>query len=70
MRPSCLLAECVVLTASPVKREAIDAVGGYDENMPVQGDEDWDLWISLVERGFQAQSYLRFFFTTGKGTIL
>lgn len=47
-----LLAECVVLTASPVRREALDAVGGYDTRMADQGEEDWDLWISLVERGF------------------
>jgi glycosyltransferase involved in cell wall biosynthesis len=48
-----LLAECVVLTASPVRREAIDAVGGYDEVSFLHGSEDWDLWISLVERGFR-----------------
>ena len=27
------------------------AIGGYDTAMPVQGDEDWDLWLTLVERG-------------------
>ena len=47
-----LLAECVVLTASPVRREAVDAVGGYDNRLS-PGDEDWDLWISLVEQGFR-----------------
>lgn len=47
-----LLAECVVLTASPVRREAIEAVGGYDSRLFSEGDEDWDLWISLVEKGF------------------
>jgi len=48
-----LLAECVVLTAALARREAIDAIGGYDENMAASGDEDWDLWISLVEKGFR-----------------
>jgi MoaA/NifB/PqqE/SkfB family radical SAM enzyme/GT2 family glycosyltransferase len=48
-----LLAECVVLTAAPVRREAVEAVGGYDEHMAEQGDEDWDLWIRLVEKGFR-----------------
>jgi glycosyltransferase involved in cell wall biosynthesis/MoaA/NifB/PqqE/SkfB family radical SAM enzyme len=48
-----LLAECVVLTAAPARREAIEAIGGYDENMVASGDEDWDLWISLVEKGFR-----------------
>ncbi len=33
--------------------DAVLAVGGYDTEMPVQGGEDWDLWLSLVERGFR-----------------
>jgi glycosyltransferase involved in cell wall biosynthesis len=52
-----LLSECVVLTASPVRREAVIAVGGYDEAIfpggAHQGHEDWDLWISLVEKGYR-----------------
>jgi glycosyltransferase involved in cell wall biosynthesis len=51
-----LLRECVVLTASPVRREAVLAVGGYDTSIfggRYQGHEDWDLWISLVERGYR-----------------
>lgn len=48
-----LLAECVVLTASPVRRQALDAVGGYDATSFLRGHEDWDLWISLVEHGFR-----------------
>ena len=47
-----LLSECVVLTAAPVRREAIDAVGGFDERFFL-GDEDWDLWISIVEEGYR-----------------
>jgi glycosyltransferase involved in cell wall biosynthesis len=46
-----LLAECTVMTAALVREEAVRSVGGYDTHMPAQGDEDWDLWISLVERG-------------------
>jgi glycosyltransferase involved in cell wall biosynthesis len=46
-----LLWEDTVLTAALVRREAVLAVGGYDTSMPVQGDEDWDLWLTLVERG-------------------
>ena len=46
-----LLAEDTVITAALVRREAVIAVGGYDAEMPHQGDEDWDLWISLVEAG-------------------
>ncbi len=47
-----LLAECTVCTAAIVRRSAVLAVGGYDEGMPAQGYEDWDLWISLVARGY------------------
>lgn len=46
-----LLWEDTVLTAALVRREAVAAVGGYDTAMPAQGDEDWDLWLTLVERG-------------------
>jgi glycosyltransferase involved in cell wall biosynthesis len=46
-----LLWENTVLTAAVVRRDAVAAVGGYDTAMPRQGDEDWDLWLTLVERG-------------------
>jgi glycosyltransferase involved in cell wall biosynthesis len=46
-----LLWEDTVLTAGLVRRDAVVAIGGYDTNMPEQGDEDWDLWLTLVERG-------------------
>ena len=38
--------------AALVRRSALDAVGGFDESMR-DGCEDWDVWISLVERGFK-----------------
>ena len=46
-----LLWEDTVLTAALVRRDAVVAAGCYDTAMPVQGDEDWDLWLTLVERG-------------------
>ncbi len=46
-----LLCDCPVYSAALVRRAAVVAIGGYDENMPAQGDEDWDLWISLLEAG-------------------
>jgi glycosyltransferase involved in cell wall biosynthesis len=48
-----LLWEDTVLTASLVRREAVEAVGGYDTEMPIQGAEDWDLWLTLVARGYR-----------------
>jgi glycosyltransferase involved in cell wall biosynthesis len=48
-----LLWEDTVLTAALVRRTAVEAVGGYDTAMPEQGDEDWDLWLTLAERGYR-----------------
>jgi glycosyltransferase involved in cell wall biosynthesis len=46
-----LLARNTVNGAALVRREAFEAVGGYDETMR-DGCEDWDFWLRLVERGF------------------
>jgi glycosyltransferase involved in cell wall biosynthesis len=48
-----LLAECTVCTAALVRKQAADAVGGFDESLPAFGYEDWDFWISIVEKGFR-----------------
>jgi glycosyltransferase involved in cell wall biosynthesis len=37
-----------------VRRTALQAVGGWDEAMR-DGCEDWDLWITLVARGFRGE---------------
>jgi glycosyltransferase involved in cell wall biosynthesis len=47
-----LLGECTVCTASLVRTSAVRAVGGFDERMPDQGYEDWELWINLVANGY------------------
>ena len=46
-----LLWENTVLTAALVRRAAVVDIGGYDNDMPEQGDEDWDLWLRLVAAG-------------------
>jgi glycosyltransferase involved in cell wall biosynthesis len=46
-----LLCDDTIITPALVRRAAVLACGGYDERMPHQGDEDWDLWIGMVERG-------------------
>jgi glycosyltransferase involved in cell wall biosynthesis len=48
-----LLWEDTVLTASLVRRDAVLVVGGYDTEMPTQGDDDWDLWLTLAARGYR-----------------
>jgi glycosyltransferase involved in cell wall biosynthesis len=48
-----LLWEDTVLTASLVRRDVMMAAGGYDTGMPIQGLEDWDLWLTLAGRGYR-----------------
>jgi Glycosyl transferase family 2 len=50
-----VLAEDTVLTAAPVRRQAVLDAGGWDPEMPAPGYEDWDLWISLLERGARGE---------------
>jgi hypothetical protein len=47
--------------AALVRREALAAVGGFDESWR-QGCEDWDLWISVVERGLKGVILPEFLF--------
>lgn len=35
-----------------IRREAWRACGGYDAQMPIQGMEDWEFWLSMMELGF------------------
>lgn len=46
-----LLHDCSVATAALVRRRAVREVGGFDPAMEL-GHEDWDLWISILERGW------------------
>jgi glycosyltransferase involved in cell wall biosynthesis len=46
-----LLVGNTVCTAALTRRAALVEVGGFDAGMPLAGYEDWDLAISLVERG-------------------
>jgi glycosyltransferase involved in cell wall biosynthesis len=33
------------------RKSVWETVGGYDENMPVMGFEDWDLWLRMLVKG-------------------
>lgn len=48
-----LLCEDTVCTAALARRDAVLAVGGFDTQIPIQGAEDWELWLTLVERGYR-----------------
>jgi GT2 family glycosyltransferase/SAM-dependent methyltransferase len=50
-----LLAEDTVCTAAPTRREALLAVGGLDESPSLDGYEDWELALSLLESGFSGE---------------
>jgi glycosyltransferase involved in cell wall biosynthesis len=49
-----LLARNTVNGAALVRRSALEAVGGFDESLR-HGCEDWDVWLTLVERGFKGE---------------
>lgn len=36
-----------------IRVAALRACGGYDEQMPVPGAEDWDLWLAMLARDFR-----------------
>jgi glycosyltransferase involved in cell wall biosynthesis len=46
-----LLHRSIVSHTALIRREAFDAAGGYDE--AVDGYEDWDLYLRMLERGFE-----------------
>ena len=47
--------------AALVRRPAIEAIGGFDETF-LDGCEDWDLWVTMVERGFPGTIIPEFLF--------
>lgn len=36
-----------------LRKSMFDTVGGYEENLPHQGIEDWDLWLKVLKTNFQ-----------------
>lgn len=46
-----MLVKNVPHTASMFTKRAYDAAGGYDETMKT-GKEDWDLWLSIIQKGY------------------
>ncbi len=48
-----LLVENRAMVSSLFRKQAWEQVGGYCEDFSVPGYEDWDLWISLVEAGWE-----------------
>jgi|SRR5665647_1228504 len=42
------------IDACAVYRKSVwETLGGYDENMPVMGMEDWDLWLNMAFNKFE-----------------
>jgi glycosyltransferase involved in cell wall biosynthesis len=42
------------IDACAVFRKSVwEAVGGYDEKMPVMGFEDWDLWLNMTFKNYK-----------------
>jgi len=65
-----LLLENTVCVSSLVRRQAFEEVGGYNIEMR-QGYEDWDFWVSMVEKGwsgYRIPEYL-FYYRKRPGTM-
>jgi len=48
-----LLSDNYIDACAVIRREVWEDCGGYDPNMPVNGNEDWDLWLSALENGWK-----------------
>ena len=48
-----LLCHDPVHCAALVRRASVLRVGGYDDRMAHQGNEDWDLWLGIAESGLR-----------------
>lgn len=53
-----LLDENYIDACAVIKKSLFDKVGGYDENLPYQGHEDWELWLKVLSTNFSFY-YLR-----------
>jgi glycosyltransferase involved in cell wall biosynthesis len=51
--PYRLLYRSIVTATSLLRREAFEAVGGFDAELP--GYEDWDLYLGALERGWRGR---------------
>lgn len=46
--------DCNYIDACAIFRKSVWVeIDGYDENMPAQGLEDWDFWLSSIEKGYR-----------------
>jgi glycosyltransferase involved in cell wall biosynthesis len=48
-----LLEKNYIPVSALFRRTVWHEIGGYDCGMPVQGYEDWDFWLSALERGWE-----------------
>lgn len=46
-----MFAENHIDACALIRKTAFDEVGGYSEDMPVMGHEDWELWIKIGIQG-------------------
>jgi len=44
------------------RKKTWEELGGYDENMPVMGFEDWDLWLRMANSGCKFEYVNEIFF--------
>ncbi len=44
---------CIITSAAIVRKKCLIEVGMFDENHSIVTSEDWDLWLSLAQKGFR-----------------
>jgi glycosyltransferase involved in cell wall biosynthesis len=55
---SWLLADNYIDACAVIRKQTWEDCGGFDSGMPVQGFEDWGLWVAAADRGWHL-SYVR-----------
>jgi glycosyltransferase involved in cell wall biosynthesis len=45
-----------------IRKSTWEKMNGYDENMPVMGFEDWDLWLRMANAGYHFEYVNEIFF--------
>jgi glycosyltransferase involved in cell wall biosynthesis len=46
-----LLKDNYIDACALVNRKKLIDIGGFEVNLPIQGHEDWDLWLTALEKG-------------------
>lgn len=57
-----ILCQNYIDACTVIRKEALQQCGGFDENMPIQGYEDWELWINMHSNAWKFHHLNKFLF--------